>query len=154
MSTRSKTGIFEGISGKLRLGALAAFLLSVIGFFLPISFEWDDFSNYVVNWFIAVINCKNEPVFLMILTILALLAAVIAVLTRKPLIAFVDGILIIILFVTLLLLVPDAEQQVYGGNVIKQIAIRLSAFLAPSAAAAGAVVSLAAFLSGRKKKEE
>lgn len=147
-------GIFEGISGKLRLGALAAFLLSLIGFFLPISFEWDDFSDYVVNWFIAVINCENEPVFLMILTILALLAAGIAVLTQKPLIAFVDVILIVILFVTLLLLVPDAEQQVYGGNVIKQIAIRPCAFFAPSAAAAGAIVSLTAFLSGRKEKEE
>ena len=131
---------------------LAALLLSVIGFFLPISFAWDDFSNYVVNWFIAVINCENEPVFLKILTFLALLAAVIAVVIRKLLIIFIYGILVVILFVTLLILVPDAKQQVYDANVVRQIAIHPDTYFAPSAATAGAVVSLVAFLSGRKEK--
>lgn len=95
----------------LRLGALTAFLLSLVGFFLPISFEWNDYSNYVINWFIAAINCENEPVFLMILTCVTLLVAIIAVLMRKPLSALIDGVLALILFIVLLLLIPDAEPM-------------------------------------------
>ncbi|MGE4483691.1 MAG: hypothetical protein AB7C97_01115 [Oscillospiraceae bacterium] len=89
-----------------------AFLLSLVGLFLPISFEWDNYSNYVINWFIAALNCEHEPIILMILMILALFAAVVAVLMRKPLIAFVNGILFVVLFVALFLLVPDTDRYV------------------------------------------
>ena len=146
-----KTQLFEGTAGKIRLGAMLAYILSLAAFFAPICFEWNDDSSYCGKLFFGAINATNETIFAMILTGLVLVLAIALVITKKPLPAFICGVLSIILFIVLLVLIPDSSPWTSAGST-KQIAIRPGAFLAPVMAAIGAGVSLAGFLLDRKGK--
>jgi len=142
---------FTGAGGKIRLIALAAFIVSLIAFFMPICFEWNKHTDKLVNYFIGAINCSSKPIFLMVLTGITLLLSIICLLARKLFSAFVIGIMSLIFFIILLILIPDSEPR--GGPTlifIIQIGISPGAFFAPVIAAIGTFFSLAGFIYQRK----
>ncbi|MDR1422440.1 MAG: hypothetical protein LBI64_06215 [Coriobacteriales bacterium] len=151
MDAKTKVGIFAETDGKLRFGALLAYLLSLVAFFIPLSFEWNDYGDYVVNYFIGAINAINEPIFVMILTGIVLVLACVLLVTKQSLPASLCGILGLVLFIALLILIPDSEPRSFGGDVM-QIAIRPGAFISPIAATIGAGFSFLAFLRNRKAR--
>ena len=147
MKINLKKDTFSGIEGKLRIAALGVLCVSLVAFFLPICFEWNSYSNYVVNYFIAAINCHNKPIFASVLTAISIVFAGVLVFTKNHFYAFITGVLNLILFIILLVLIPDKSSH---GHT--QIAIRAGAYISPVMAVIGSMFSFLTFLKTRKKK--
>jgi len=136
--------------GTLKLIALSAYVLSLIIFFLPINFQLNDTSNKLYNYFIAAGNSENNPMVTMILTALALIISIILILKGKSSNALITGLLSIILFIALLVLIPDKEPR--GTITIIQVGIRIGAYISPILATIGTAFSLISFIQERTKK--
>ena len=78
------TKAFSGANGKIRLIAFIAIFLSLVAFFTPMSFAYDENSmNYLVNYFIGAINSQDGQIFTMILAILVLVLTNVSAFTKK-----------------------------------------------------------------------
>ena len=149
-----KERVLIGIAGKFQIAALSAYILSLVAFFLPISFGWNEYNSSEslffhkadVNFFIAAINCQNEPIFAMILTGILLLFSIVLLIAKKTLPALTTSVLCVIIFIVLLVLIPDNDFRTYT------ITFNTNAYLAPAMAVIGSIFSFLSYPKTRNEK--
>jgi len=159
MKAKTEANIAPEIGGKIRIGAMIAYIASLVGLFLPISFNYSIINKlrhggilpdiYSFNFINAAIDgADNNHSFTLILTGLAILLAVIFCFRKKTVNALISGALALILFVTLLFLIPFYSN---AGHTVFEMTVKPGAFFAPAATLIGIILSFLAVLLNRKR---
>ena len=128
--------------GIIKIIAVLAYIASLVVFFLPISFEWNNVNN---NFFVAAGYSANNPMFTMIATIILIIAAIFLIMGKSSQ-SLIAGLLSIVLFVILLVSIPDKEPR---GTI--QVILQTGAYISPILAVIGTTCSLISFITERAK---
>ena len=159
MKAKTDVNIAPEIGGKLHIGAMIAYIVSLVGLFLPISFNYSIINKlrhggalpdiYSFNFVSGAIDgAGSNHSFTVILTGLAILLAVIFCFRKKTVNALISGALALILFVTLLFLIPF---YINAGHTVFEMTVKLGAFFAPAAALIGIILLFLAVLLNKKR---
>jgi uncharacterized Tic20 family protein len=159
MDTKIKTGVFAETAGKMRLGAMIAYIASLVGLFLPISFQYEimNYSRhskdvYTYDFVTAAVNGEENYIFFGLLTgLVIILAGIFCIKKKQALTALISGALALILLVSMLFFIPHYNTS---HDLVVEMTIKPGAFFALTMDVIGLIFSFIAVVMLRRTKKQ